>query len=243
MSVSLTMIPVALALRVVMGKERFDSWIQSMEVTKKTNFKSERELITTVKKCGYDAEKWADMVKTHIRGEKEFFFWELRGGAWHAVFSKYDNMGSVKSFMKTLEQRAGRVVFSERESENLIQQPLTQIFPTNFRDRELLKQVLQENDIHPIEMENGQLTCDLGNARLQFYQSSPDSLITVELSGASNTQSIFRHLSLLDEDYKSYIQERAYHDVKEKAEEKGLTIEHEQILEDNSIVITLNIQR
>lgn len=247
MSVSLTMIPVALALRVVMGKERFNNWIHSMEIPKETTFKSERDLITTVKQCGYDAQKWGGSVKTHIRGEKEFFFWEVRDGAWHAIFSKYDNMELVKHFMKTLEERSGRNIFTEfervLEQVPIAQQPVKQIFPTNFRDYDLLKKVLQDNDMNPVELTSGQLTCDLGNAKLNFHQDLPDSVITVELSQTSEMQSTFRQLSLLDEDYKSYLQERAYQDVLVKAEEKGLTVEQEQILSDNSIVLTLNIQR
>lgn len=247
MSVSLTMIPVALALRVVMGKEKFNNWIQSMEIPQKTTFKSERDLITTVKQCGYDAQKWGGSIKTHMRGEKEFFFWEVRDGAWQAIFSKYDNMDLVKHFMQTLEQRSGRNIFVELEQAvvqaPIPQQMVKQIFPTNFRDFDLLKKVLEDNEFNPVELKSGQLSCDIGNAKLNFNQDIPDSIITVELSKTMELQSVFRQLSLVDEDYKSYLQERAYQDVLTKAEERGLTVEQEQILPDNSIVLTLNIQR
>lgn len=243
MSVSLTMIPVALALRVVMGKERFDNWIESMELPKKTNFKSQRELISTVKQCGYDAEKWGSMIKTHIQGEKRFFFWEVRDGSWQAIFSKYDSQEMIENFMRTMEQRANRRIFIDTVENSHTEIQAKKVFPTNFHNMDLLKQVLQDNDMYVIKDEKGQIMCDLGNARLLFHQSHPESLITVELVQAEDMQSIFRHLSLLDEDYKNYIQDQAYQNMKEKAEEKGLTIEHEQILEDNSIVLTLSIQR
>ncbi|MGQ4668135.1 hypothetical protein ACUIJN_20355 [Metabacillus halosaccharovorans] len=243
MSVSLTMIPVALALRVVMGKERFNNWIESMELPKKTNFKSQRDLISTVKQSGYDAEKWGSMIKTHIRGEKEFFFWEVRDGSWQAIFSKYDSRQMIENFMQTLEQRANRRIFIDTE-ENLHDEIIAKkVFPTNFYNMDLLKQVLQDNDMYAVQDKNDQIICDLGNAQLLFQQSHPESLITVELVQTADMEAVFRHLSLLDEDYKHYIQDRAYQDMKEKAEEKGLTIENEQILEDNSIVLTLSIQR
>jgi hypothetical protein len=243
MSVSLTLIPVALALRVVMGKDRFENWIRSMECPRKTNFTSERDLIVTVKKGGYDAEKWGSMIKTHINGEKQFFFWEFRNGAWYAIFSKYDSPKLIEDFMRTLEERTGRVIFEMSEENSFVQESVTQIFPTNFRDRDLLIQVLEDNGMVPIEEESGNLVVHLGGAILTFQQSSPGGLITVELSESNNLPSIFRQLSLLDEDYKSYIQEKAYQSVKNKAEDKGFVIEEEQILEDNSIVITLSIKR
>ena len=181
MSVSLTLIPVALAMRVVMGKEGFNDFVKSNEVLKKTNFTSERDLIVTVKQCGYDAEKWGGMIKTHLRGEKEFFFWEFREGVWYAIFSTYDTPSRIKEFMKNIDVRSGRNIFGEIEETSLIQKPLSQTFPTNFRDKQLLKQVLIDNGMHPIELENGQMRCDLAGANMTFKQESPDSLI---VSGA-----------------------------------------------------------
>ncbi|MBM4763817.1 hypothetical protein [Bacillus sp. B15-48] len=245
MSVSLALIPVALALRVVMGKDKLDEFVQSNEVPKKTNFTSERDLIVTVKQCGYDAEKWGGMIKTHLHGEKQFFFWELRDGAWHAIFSTYDTTNQINDFMEKINERSGRNIFAEVDSEQVVEthKPLTQILPTNFRNMELLKQVLQDNGIELTELENGKIRCDLADASLTFIQEVPDGLVSVELSSPENMQSIFRHLSVVDDDYKRYVQNQVYQHLLEKVEEKGLLIEQEEVLEDHSIVVTLNVQR
>ncbi|MEH7380478.1 hypothetical protein V7138_08360 [Bacillus sp. JJ1533] len=243
MSVSLTLIPVALAMRVVMGKEGFNEFVKSNEVLKKANFTSERDLIVTVKKCGYDAEKWGGMIKTHLRGEKEFFFWEFRDGAWYAILSTYDTPSRIKEFMNNMNVRSGRTIFGTADETSLIQKPLTQTFPTNFRDKSLLKQVLLDNGMQPVELENGQIRCDLAGANMTFKQGSPDSLIVVELSSEVNMQTVFRHLSVVDDEYKRYVQNEVYQHLLQKVEEKGLKIEQEQVLEDHSIVVTLNIQR
>ncbi|MEH7236384.1 hypothetical protein [Bacillus sp. JJ1562] len=243
MSVSLTLIPVALAMRVVMGKEGFNDFVKSNEILKKANFTSERDLIVTVKKCGYDAEKWGGMIKTHFRGEKEFFFWEFRDGAWYAIFSSYDPPSRIKEFMKNIDVRSGRNIFGGEVETSTIQKPLNLTFPTNFRDKSLLKQVLLDNGIQPIELENGQIRCDLAGANMTFKQGSPDSMIVVELSSEVNMQTVFRHLSVVDDEYKRYIQNEVYQHLLQKVEEKGLKIEQEQVLEDHSIVVTLNIQR
>ena len=45
----------------------------------------------------------------------------------------------------------------------------------------------------------------------------------------------------LDEGYRSAVQEYTYVNVKKKLEEKSLTVETEEIMEDNSIVLTVTI--
>ncbi|MBD8067468.1 hypothetical protein [Bacillus sp. PS06] len=243
MSVSLTMIPIALALRVTMGKERFDDFIKSNQVLKKTTFKSERDLIGTIKKCGFDAQKMGGMIKTHFRDKKGFFFWELRDGVWCAVFSKYDSEHKVQQFMKDLEQQSMRNIFTENKDIPSLQTPLKPIFPTNFRNKSLLRQVLIDNGMNPVELENGKIICDLKNAKIQFHQSSKDSIFSVEVLEGADMQSIFKHLWIVDDEYKNNVQNLVYQNLLENVEKQGFAIEDEQVLEDNSIMITLNIQR
>lgn len=51
-------IPVALAMRVVMGEKKFDAWIESNTVRFATNFQSDADLVRTVKQAGFDADPW-----------------------------------------------------------------------------------------------------------------------------------------------------------------------------------------
>ncbi len=111
MSIQLALVPIALALRVVMGKDNFNNWVNSLQVKIPTNFEDELDLVSTVKKAGYDAEKWGGSIKTHIQGEQEFFFWELIDGKWTAVFAKSDSKEAVSQFMKDLESKSNRRIF------------------------------------------------------------------------------------------------------------------------------------
>lgn len=86
MSVCIALLPVALAIRIVMGKENFENWVRAQQVRVPTSFKTELELARAVKKAGYDAIKFGSSIKTHIDGEKNFFFWELVDGKWIAIF-------------------------------------------------------------------------------------------------------------------------------------------------------------
>jgi hypothetical protein len=108
MSVSIALLPVALAMRIVMGKEKFENWAKAQQVRVPTSFKTELELARAVKKAGYDAVKFGSSVKTHIDGENTFFFWELEDGKWIAVFSKHHEQPILNKLMSDVELKFPR---------------------------------------------------------------------------------------------------------------------------------------
>lgn len=246
MSVSLTLVPVALALRVVMGKDKFNNWIESSQEPQISNFKSRKELTSTVQRAGYDAIPYGSSIKTHFN-DKNFFFWELREGKWVAVFSQYDDRGLIKTFIKKLNEAAKRDVFSTKQTEEIAQidnSPSIKrntIFPTNFTDIELLAQVLSEKNIPTATEQDGSLVSILKATTLRFIQHRPDGVIDVELADSDSLANTFHQLTLLDEDYRKLIQQETYAKVVENAEQKGFTIEEEMVLPDESILLTLRV--
>lgn len=241
MSVSLALIPVALALRVAMGKEGFENWIRSQEVRIPTNFKHEVDLIVTVRKAGYDAEKWAGLIKTHIRGERNFFFWELEDGVWTAVFAKSDSQQMVSRFMDDLESRSGRNIFGSDENTQGYFGTQSQVFPTNFRDGQVLMKTLGEYGLHPETTSDGEIVCRVGASTLRF-RPAEEGPYSVKIENAPDLRQMFQVLSNLDEDYRRGVQASTYEKLMNRIDEKNLAVESEEVLEDNSIVITLNVQ-
>lgn len=246
LSVSLTLIPVALALRVVMGKEKFNNWIESKQQPQISNFKSKRQLTSIVQLAGYDAIPYGSAIKTHFN-DKNFFFWELRDGKWVAVFSEYDSRQLIKTFIKNINKAAEYDVFSIEQVEKLLKQELiatqkkSAIFPTNFSNIDLLEQVLHENAIPTTRNKDGSLISNLQSTDLRFIQHRPNGVIDVEVVDSNTMTTIFQQLTILDEDYRKFIQQETYTKVIENAEEKGFTIEEEMILPDESILLTLRV--
>lgn len=247
MSVSLALIPVALTLRIVMGKKNFENFANSMKVKEPTNFQNELEIVRTVRKAGYDAEKWLGVIKTHIAGEKQFMTWEHEAGKWTAIFSKLDSTEMVKSFMQSINDAAGRHVFdstavgiSARFVKQLASAPPPS-YPTNFRDGELLFRTLKEFGVNPLR-QGGAIICKVEQSVLTFRQFD-DHPFFVEIQNAPDLKKIYEYLSDVDEDYKRCVQDLVYQKLMQRAAEKQMTVESEQVLEDNSIVITLNVER
>lgn len=245
MSVSLALIPIALTLRLVMGKNNYTNWVESMEVKEPSNFDSEMELVRTVRKAGYDAEKWGGSIKTHIDGEKLFFFWEHIDGKWTAVFGASDPKPRIRLFMDEINRSAGRDVFAQyqirgqAQNETQVTKPPA-VFPTNFRDGELLFKTLKEFGVNPVR-EGAGLNCRVENSTLVFRRSQEGSPYTVEIHNAPDLHKIYQYLSDVDEDYKRCLQSMVYERLKDRVAEKNMTIEEEEVLEDNSIVLTINI--
>lgn len=248
MSVSLTMIPVALALRVVMGKDRFNEWVESSQQPQISNFKSKRELTSIVQLAGYDAIPYGSSIKTHFN-EKDFFFWELRDGQWVAIFTQYDSRQQIETFIRKLNEAANRNVFSNEQPEQIKRQengqvPLQKaVFPTNFSNIDLLERVLQENAIPTSKLAGGTLVSQLQSAELHFIQHRPEGVIDVEVKDPSSMKNIFRQLNVLDENYRKQLQQETYTKVMEQADAKGFTVEEEMILPDESILLTLRVGR
>jgi len=274
MSVSLILLPVGLALYAVMGKENFEKWVNSMQVKVPTTFANQQELALCVRKAGYDADDWAGMVKTHIRGEAAFFFWQLIDGVWTAVFDKSIPQSEIKTLIARVEKAAGRQVFvSESPTEVSLEANPTQsagkpaeppplpkkgpsetgqparrrvqvldrqVYPTNFRDKDLLLRVLAEYTLNPTVDAQGRITCQTGNCEFVFTQQD-DQPFMVDVVKAPELSEVFQNLAQLNQSYCEVIQADAVRNVKSRLHEKGLVLEQEEVLPDKTIVLTVEI--
>ena len=237
MSVSIAFLPIALAMRIVMGKENFENWVRAQQTRIPSAFKTEAELFRIVKKAGYDTVKFGSSIKTHIAGEKAFFFWEFVDGQWVAVFSKHEDQAILRACMSAIETAAGFRVFAEN-SETV--SAMSAQFPTNFRDGKILIDALREFGGRPKKRVDGSISCKIEESELLFTQLG-DSPFSVEVRGAPNLEQVYLYMSDIDDDYKRCVQTAVYEKVKTRAAEKNLVLETEEVLPDKTIVMTLRI--
>lgn len=235
MSVSLALLPVALALRVIMGKENFDAWVASQQQRMETDITSEHELARMLKLAGYDAVKYGTLLKTHLDGERSFFFWEFVDGKWVAVFSKGADLELRDALIAAMEAAARRPVFSQALS---AEENQPQTYPTNFVDGDLLAETLMKLGGDPVHRADGSISCRINAAELVFTKQG-DGPYEVTIKGAVKAEQAFQYLSDLDDDYRRAVQTSVYRRVKSEAESRDLQIESEEVLPDKSILITL----
>lgn len=254
MSVSIVLLPVALAMYVVMGKANFEAWVDSMQTKIPTQFKSKDELVFCVRKAGFDANEFAGMIKTHLKGDSLFFFWQLIDEKWVAVFGKSDPQPEIKHLIREVETAVGRPVFLWEESDSASAERTTsarpakrrisvmekRLFPTNFRDKELLLRVLAEYSLNPAVDAAGAITCTGSGCKFVFIQQE-DQPFVVEVQKAPSLNVIYDSIAVLDAGYAKTVQADAVRNVKNSLQERGLTLENEEILQDNTVVLTVQI--
>lgn len=240
MSVNLELVPVVKAMRESMGEENFQRWIESMQLRIPTKIKENNKLVQYIEKSGYDAEYWGSSIKTHIDGEKNFFFWDKIDGTWCAIFSKEDSREMIKSFMDELETKNGVTIFSDTPQLKRTTPLKTYKYPTNFNDEELLMKTLMEYNTNPVKDGNGDIILNIAGNNLRFNKTGDDPY-NVEIKTGGNIKQIFNDLTLIDDDYNRNVQTNTYENLKKNLADKDLNIASEEVLDDNSIVITINI--
>jgi hypothetical protein len=238
MSVSIALLPVALAMRIVMGKNNFENWVKAQQVRVPSSFKTELELSRAVKKAGYDAVKFGGAIKTHIDGEKLFFFWEFVDGKWIAVFSKHHDQAILNRFMSGVESVAGKKIFGELANTTTV---ASAQFPTNFRDGTMLIDALKEFGARPTKRSDGSIKCKIEHSDLLFTQVG-DSPFMVEIKNSPSLEQVYRYMSDIDDDYKRCVQTAVYEKIKARAAEKDMVVDSEEVLPDKTIVMTLRVQ-
>jgi len=243
MSVTLTLIPLMLVLRAAMGGKNLNEWIESSQIKIPTNIKDENELTVLVKKSGYDVMKEGKLLKIHFNGGSDFFFIEKVNGVLMTTFSKNDSIEAIKKFISDLEGTAQRKIFNYN-IENIIEKNEESIqaesFPTNFVDEKLLIKTLSDYGINTQVAENGTIQCNVENTTLIFYKEN-NSNYEVRIRGNSQIRAVYEQLNAIDEEYKKNVQSYTYNKVVEKLKQTNMDIQSEEVMEDNSLLLTINI--
>ena len=112
---------------------------------------------------------------------------------------------------------------------------------TPFADKDVLMKTLSEHGINNLrENEFGQIRGVSGDYELTFEkanESSPYSLI-IEYAKGFNPES---EINSIGAEYTINVQEQSYNQIVENLKNNNMEIENEEIQDDNTIVITVNV--
>lgn len=234
-------IPILIGMRIVLGEEGFKNMIDSLQLRMPTSIKRRDELKNILEISGYELKEWMGTSKTHLV-DGSFLTWEFDGQRWVAVFSKHANQKLISDFMGILEAKSEKSIFSasginSQNNGSITMAPLL----TNFKDEKLLLKTLSDAGINPQKGSSGEIECSLNNTVLRFVRTKED-VFQVEMQSSVDRDVIINQLQSLDDDYRRCVQADTYHNLMAKIAERNLSVESEEVLEDNSIVITLAIQ-
>ncbi len=113
-------------------------------------------------------------------------------------------------------------------------------FDTPFMDKSILMKTLEEHGVKNIfEWETG-LSGEVDNYKLTFEKTAEDKPYNLRISCLENANAEEKAGDLSGE-YALNVQEDAYLHIIDKLKENNMQIEEEEVMEDNTIVLTVNI--
>ena len=113
-------------------------------------------------------------------------------------------------------------------------------FSTTIMDKDVLLKTLKEHGATNIEENGNDITCDCEAFHL-FFKKNKDEAYTLKIS-YNNGYKLDELVENLGNEYTSNAQEISYNKIKERLEEQNLEIEEEEIYDDNTIVLTVNLE-
>ena len=113
-------------------------------------------------------------------------------------------------------------------------------FETPFVDKSILLKTLEEHGVVNIKDEDGIITGNVEGYCLKFTKHSENEPYSLKISG-SDTNNSQEKVNNLESEYAINVQENAYMQIMEKLKENNMQLEDEVVEEDNTIVLTINI--
>ena len=113
-------------------------------------------------------------------------------------------------------------------------------FETPFMDKEILRKTLEEHGATNIsEWENG-MAGDVDNYKLTFEKPAEDKPYNLRITCLEHDNAEEK-VGDLNSEYAMNVQEDAYLHIMDKLKENNMQVEEEEVMDDNTIVLTVNI--
>jgi hypothetical protein len=178
-------------------------------------------------------------MQTPLKNSNATLNWVLKDGYYTAEFSGNNNAAITKEaeiIFRKMNIAAGRDLRSINDISTTVY-----TYSTNYTDKGILLNTLTEHGAEEI-CENGEdITCKLFGMEMVYYKKEKSEGYTLDITQISNISECQDLINDLNEEYGLNIQEMTYNKIKERLNQENLRLESETVMEDNSIVLTIDI--
>ena len=112
-------------------------------------------------------------------------------------------------------------------------------FETNFNDANLLLQTLQEHGLQ-VTVEGDCFVTQFDDARIVYRRLSEDGPFVMDIGEVGDAQCLIDELDSIEKEYNGNVQTYTYQRLMNNLP-NGMVVESEQMMEDNSILLTLTV--
>lgn len=201
-----------------------------------TNIKAE-ELKTFLKASNY--LYYEGNSQTPLKNSEATLNWILKDGFYVAEFSGSNNSAIIKEaeiLFRKMNIAAGRDLRLINEQSTIVY-----TYTTNYTDKEMLLNTLTEHGATEIFQDNGEISCKLFGMEMIYHRQNSSDAYTLDITQVSDKGECQDMINDLNEEYGLNIQEMTYNKIKERLDKENMRLESESVLEDNSIVLTIEV--
>ncbi len=114
-------------------------------------------------------------------------------------------------------------------------------FETVFNDVHLLQKTLSEHGLIVNVISENELVCSVDNIQLSYLRQDVARPFMLNVTGVNNINEVLSELECFENEYQRNVQTFTYNRLLENAEAHKMRVSNEVVLEDNSIMLTLDI--
>lgn len=254
MSLIATLLPAALVVASVIDDIYYNKWIIAGKYVINTRYTDKKAIISDLKRLNANYTLQYNAIRVFGNSKDEYYYFSQNNNVWEFSFSKFDDLKTIKSFVDKLSSISEAISVSDFE--NMISNdkknnyhamaklpPLPNSnaveIPTRFSDFELLETVLRSLDCSITNTVKG-LYVERNGLCYSFYLK--DEQIYLRIDEKISEEDLFRELQDLDIVYSRNVQKKSYDYIMQKINEKGLSVSDQTVSEDDTIVLTINME-
>ncbi|MDL2214211.1 hypothetical protein LJB76_01465 [Clostridia bacterium OttesenSCG-928-O13] len=113
--------------------------------------------------------------------------------------------------------------------------------PTTFTDATLLEKTLQEHGLVASSVAENDLVFKTEAGLLHYHRQQAGENFYVTAEQLEDVDGLMAELACLDEEYRQNVQSFTYHQLLDNLPQNNMTLQNEQILDDNSILLTIDV--
>ena len=177
--------------------------------------------------------------QTPLKNTRATLNWVLKDGKYIAEFSGDNNSAITKEaeiIFRKLNMVAGRDL-------RLVEDVITTVYTykTNYTDKGILLNTLTEHGAQELVESSEEISCKLFGMEMVYYKKDGSEGYTLDITQVSDTSQCEDLINDLNDEYGLNIQEMTYNKIKERLEQENMRLESEVVMEDNSIVLTIEV--
>jgi len=130
--------------------------------------------------------------------------------------------------------------YNKTEVRQEISKHICKEYDTVYVDRDLLVKTLEEHGVLNLHVYGDTITCKSDDYNLKFYRENNEPFV-LEVTCPIDEDNFENAMSDLDSEYAQNVQESTYLKIKERLSKHNLQIDNEEILDDDSIMLTINL--